>query len=107
MIRLAAILALAGCSAVEDVGGGAGINLTWLDGLGLPFGEVFQCENYVDPPLELCWKTSDSDALASMLDEVRPGSWSCEATPRHSGPCIYSCSPGHSGCNATSGCFCE
>ena len=76
--------------------------------MGLHVGEVFTCNDYgAEPevaPLELCWRDSDSGELADSLDEAMPGAWSCEATQRHAGPCLYHCGAGR-GCNALDGCW--
>lgn len=112
VLACASYLALASCSSVEDIGGGAGLNLTWLDDATfgyLTIGEVFVCEDYVDPPLELCWVDTDSAELATSLDEYKPAAnpWACHATPRHAGPCDYHCSGAGAGCNAFDGCWCQ
>jgi hypothetical protein len=98
------MLALISCG-VQDAGGGLGLDLTFLGHLGLDIGEVFVCDDGADPALELCWGSDDPATLAEALDASRPGAWSCAATQRHSGPCIYGCTP-HKGCNAFDGCAC-
>jgi hypothetical protein len=46
----------------------------------------------------VCWN-GDVSTLEDDLDAT------CEPTPRHLGPCIYSCTSKH-GCNALNGCYC-
>lgn len=110
MMTKAVILAatLAACG-VQDLGGGAGLDLTFLNSLGASFGEVFQCTVEEDPPatLELCWRDGDATELADSVAEAL-GDYVvlCVPTPRHAGVCIYGCEP-HSGCNAFSGCWCN
>lgn len=93
-----ALLALLACG-LQDVGGGAG-----FDCFGL-CGEVFACD--VGVPLELCWKDGSAAEASSVLEQ-RYGlaDVPCSPTPRHLGPCLYSCAVGHKGCNALDGCLC-
>lgn len=95
MKLLAALaLALAACEPHDVLGTG------WdLPGLDV----VYQCD-VGDQQLELCWPDG-ADSLAYSLAETFGERAKCGPTPRHLGPCIYGCEP-HSGCNATSGCYC-
>lgn len=96
-LALAAAL-LAGCG-LQDVGGGAGIYLGT--------GEVFLCAVADSPSVELCWRDDDQTELARSVSDAEGGVLvSCAPTPRHLGPCLYSCDPGHVGCNAYGGCWC-
>lgn len=88
---------LAGCG-LQDLGGGAGLDLGT--------GEVFACTlSPSGDAVELCWKDGDELELARSYARATGQFVSCSVTDRHLGPCIYGCSP-HTGCNALNGCWC-
>lgn len=96
MRAIALLVALASCEPHDVLG--TGWDLPALD-------NVYQCDVGADgEQLELCWD-GDAKSLALSLAAHLGERASCVTTPRHLGPCIYGCEP-HSGCNATSGCFC-
>jgi hypothetical protein len=82
----AALVMLAGC-----IGGGAGLDLPVFD-------VVYLCATDAGP-VEVCW-----DGYRDDLEHSIGGQ--CEPTPRHLGPCLYSCPPPESGCNSLHGCYC-
>lgn len=101
MIRSALLaLALAGCG-LQDIGGGAGFTFFGLT------DEVYQCdaEDGTGRTVEFCYDGDPTDISEGLADEPG-GLWSCYPTPRHLGACLYSCEPGHRGCNALNGCWC-
>src|SRR5437764_461784 len=66
---LACSLLLAAC-AVKDIGGGAGIDLIWANDLSFglaDFGEVFVCEDFIDPALELGWFGNNAKLAAAFV----------------------------------------
>lgn len=66
------------------------------------YGRVYECQATAVDVLELCTDLDQEDLEGGT-------GWSCWPT-RRLWPalfgCIYSCEPGHVGCNATTGCFC-
>ncbi len=92
----AVLFALAGCGVEQDIkgiGGGDGFTFWGLT------SEVYLCTT-AENQYEYCWDGPVED-LEDDLDAT------CEPTPRHLGACLYSCAPGHSGCNALQGCYCR
>ena len=85
------------CTDIKHVGGGAGWDLPLLD-------VVYVCTDDYDRSAELCWD-SGADTLAEKLNEIGWALTKCVPTPRHLGPCIFSCPSGR-GCNALNGCAC-
>jgi hypothetical protein len=86
-----------GCQDIKELGGGAGLDLPWLD-------VVYQCQTESET-LELCWD-SGAWSLSVSLTENGYGATTCRPTPRHSGPCIYCCSDCGRGANAFNGSWC-
>lgn len=84
-LALGALVAFTSCAAVDYVA---------------DHGSVYECAS-ADGVLELC-----TDLDRAELEQAT--GWQCKATerlwPKLTG-CIYSCEPGHVGCNATSGCW--
>lgn len=101
MLRIPLLLALAACSVqdVKELGGGAGLDLPWLD-------VVYSCSaiDGTERVVELCWD-SGATSLGEALGDEPGGVWTCEPTSRHLGPCWYHC-PGGTGCNSLGGCYC-
>lgn len=101
MLRAVAFVALVGCG-VQNIGGGAGLDLTFIPGVG----QVFSCDVSDGTQLELCY---DGEA-GELAQQIVAAGWSdkatCGPTQRHAGPCLYSCPPPAHGCNAFQGCAC-
>lgn len=97
MIRTALLAALFACQDIKDIGGGAGLDLPWLD-------VVYQCETpaHGDGVYEFCFDDS-ADELEQRL-AAQGIEATCYPTPRHLGPCVYGCPDGT--CNAFNGCYC-
>jgi hypothetical protein len=101
VLARAAVLALLVCSACQDVkelGGGAGLDLTFIPGVG----QVFTCDVSDGTQLELCFE-GEADDLAQQIAAAGLGDATCGPTQRHLGPCVWTC--GGRGCNATGGCW--
>jgi hypothetical protein len=102
MLRLPLLLALLACQDIKELGGGAGLDLTFL---GL--GQVFQCDVSDGTQLELCYDGEQSELLDSLQSNDVPATV-CRSTPRHLGPCVFCCSDGCGrGANAFNGAWCE
>jgi hypothetical protein len=92
------VCALTGCQSCRELGGGAGIDLPFLD-------VVYECD-YDGGTLELCWDDGESALEVSLADNGYPGA-SCSPTSRHLGPCIFCCgSDCGRGANAFNGSWC-
>lgn len=100
-VLMLVVLLLTGCDEYNPKhwGGGAGLDLPG-------FGVVYQCAaiDGTERVLELCWDGEENE-LGELLTDEPGGMWTCEATPRHLGPCWYHCGEGR-GCNAFAGCYC-
>lgn len=103
MVRIVATLALlAGCQDIKEIGGGAGLDLTWIPGVG----QVFKCDLTDGSSLELCFD-GEADELEDSLFANEFGVADCSATPRHLGPCLACCSDDCGrGANAFNGTWC-
>ncbi len=98
---LVILLVLASCG-IQEVGGGAGLDLPWL-------GVVYECDATRTTPqelveLELCFDGGE-DELEMSLDANGFEGATCWPTERHAGPCYWHCGGG-AGCNAFGGCWC-
>jgi hypothetical protein len=100
MLRLAPLCLLLACQDIKELGGGAGLDLSFIPGLG----QVFQCDVTDGTQLELCYDGESSDLLDLLQANDIPAS-ACGPTQRHAGPCWFHCSSGR-GCNAFQGCAC-
>ena len=95
-------MALVGCG-VQNIGGGAGLDLTFIPGIG----QVFSCDVSDGTQLELCYD-GESDQLLASLQDAGVGATKCGATKRHAGVCIFCCGDDCGrGANAFNGCWCE
>lgn len=92
-------LLLAGCQSCREIGGGAGLDLPFLD-------VVYECAaiDGTGRVVELCYDGGATELGRQLADEPG-GMWTCEPTSRHLGPCWYHCDAGR-GCNAFDGCYC-
>jgi hypothetical protein len=99
MRALATLLALAACQDAKELGGGAGLDLPWFD-------VVYQCDapKHGDGTYEFCFDDSAAELEQQLAAQGIEAT--CYPTPRHLGPCVYGCEPGHSGNNAYNGSFC-
>lgn len=97
---IVAFLSLAACSwqDVKELGGGAGIDLPGLDVVRL-------CTFPDETSIEVCSDLSDDELEDSMATHGLADAM-CEDTPRHLGPCRYSCELGAGGSNAHMGMWC-
>ena len=97
---IVAFLSLAACSwqDVKELGGGIGLDLPGLDVVRL-------CTFPDDTSIEVCSDLSDEELEASLSEHWLDAA-SCEETPRHLGPCRFSCELGAWGANAFNGMWC-
>jgi hypothetical protein len=105
VVRVLALLALlSSCESVKEIGGGAGLNLTWIPGVG----QVFQCEYADGGGAEFCFD-GDADELAQQLVAAGVSAdAACEPTPRHIGVCLACCDDDCGrGANALHGTWCR
>ncbi len=97
-MKLLLAIALTACTwqDVKELGGGTGLDLPGLDVVRL-------CTFPDGTSVELCSDLDDGELEQSMAEHGLPDAH-CAATPRHLGPCRYSCTGG--GANAYNGSWC-
>jgi hypothetical protein len=94
-----AVLALSGCQSCREIGGGAGLDLPWLD-------VVYEC-SHAGGTLELCFDGGAAELAAELRSAGYAGA-TCGPTQRHLGPCIHCCGPDCGrGANAFNGSWCQ
>lgn len=99
---LLALALLAGCQDVKEIGGGLGVDLTWVPGVG----RVYAC-SAGGQEFEFCFDGSN-DELADDLTTNGFGAAICGVTQRHLGPCLYCCGDDCGrGANAFNGSWCQ
>ena len=102
-MRALLLIVLSACG-IQEIGGGAGLDLPWLE-------VVRECDTTrIAPPelveMELCSDLSDGDLEQSLEANGYEGA-TCWATDRHAGPCIHCCgSDCGRGSNAYNGSWC-
>jgi hypothetical protein len=88
-----------GCQSCRELGGGAGLDLPFLD-------VVYECGT-PQGTLELCYPGDADDLAYSLSAHGYPGA-SCSPTSRHLGPCVHCCGDDCGrGANAKMGSWCQ